>query len=153
MQQTAIIRGSASKDEAGMAKHHREQPHDPRQARLIRERDDKAREVDLCLLARRRLEPHFKRLGPMLRADCGNEPLHRSIGTAVPALAKLAVQTYGAEVGEHRDALTQVIEVRPELARPARLTRTVGWQLQSTLDVFANRLGVAAGAPGDGANR
>ena len=56
----------------------------------------KRSEVDLGLLAGRRLEPHLERLRAVVGPDRGHEPLHRRVGTAVAALADLTRQTHRA---------------------------------------------------------
>ncbi len=77
-----LVHDEAGEDEAGMAEHQREQPHDPCHAGLVGELRHEAREVDLGLLAGWRLEAHLEGLGPAVGPDRGDEPLHRRIGAA-----------------------------------------------------------------------
>ena len=57
-----LMHDEAREDVPGMAEHQREQPDDPGDPRLIGEGRDEAGEVDLRLIARRRLEADLERL-------------------------------------------------------------------------------------------
>ena len=144
-----LMQDEARLDVPGMAEHQREQPDDAGRVRRIREGDEEAGEVDLRLLAGRGLEADLVGLG-LGRPDRGGEPLHRGVGTGVAALAQLAGQAHGTQVGEGGDPLAQIIEIGRELARAAGLTRAVGRRLEAALDVLADRLRIAAGPAGDG---
>src|SRR5688572_19135532 len=135
-----LMQDKARDDVPGMAQHQREQPDDARHARLVFEGDDEAGEVDLSLVACRRLEANLKGLGSLARPDGRNEALHGRVSTEIAALAQLARQPDGAEIGESRDALAKIVEVGCELVGPTDLTRPVDGQLEAARDVFADRL-------------
>lgn len=78
-----------------------------------------------CLIAAPRPDP-----------DRRNEPLYSRVSARITALAQLPRQTHSAELWIGGNTLTQIVEVRRKLARPAGLTRTVSWRLQPTPDVF-----------------
>src|SRR3954452_13400961 len=88
------------------------------------ERKDEAGEVDLSLVACRRLEANLKGLGSLARPDGRNEALHGRISTEIAALAPLARQPDRAEVEESRDALAKIVEVgaleRSQIRRRSR---------------------------------
>ena len=112
-------------------------------------RDDEAGEVDLRLMAGRRLEANLEGLRPVARPDRRDEALHRGVSAGIAALAQLARQSRCGQIRESRDPLAQIVEVGGELVRPADLTRSVDRQLQAALDVFADRLRITAGASRD----
>ena len=143
----------AGEDEAGVAKHDREEPHDARDAGFVGELRHEAGEVDLGLLARRRLETGLKGLRPTIRPNGGNEPLHRRIGASVSPLADLAVEPDGAEIRERGHPLAQIVQIGRQLARSARLTGPIGRRLQAARDVLPDGLRVTTRLPGDGADR
>lgn len=64
-----LMQNEARDDVPGMAQHQREQPDDPRHAWLVLEGDDEAGEVDLRLVAGRRLEADLEGLRPIARPD------------------------------------------------------------------------------------
>jgi hypothetical protein len=144
-----LMQDEARLDVPGVSEHQREQPDDAGRARCIREGDDEAGEIDLRLLTARGLEADLVRLS-LGRPDRGGEPLHRGVGPRVAALAQLAGQAHGAQVGEGGDPLAQIIEVGRELARATGLARAVGRRFEAALDVLADRLRIAAGPAGDG---
>ena len=144
-----LVQDEARPEVARVAQHHREQPHDAHDTRLVGEGDDKAGEVDLGLLAGRRLEADLVGLG-LARPDRGHEPLHRGVGARVAALTQLASQAHGAQIREGRDALAQIVEIGRELARASGLAGAVGRRFEAALDVLADRLWVTPGPAGDG---
>ncbi len=144
-----LVQDEARLDVPGMPEHEREQPDDAGRVRCVREGDHEAGEVDLGLLAGRRLEADLVGLG-LGRPDRGHEPLHRGVGARVAALTQLAGQAHRAEIGEGRDALAQIVEVGCELARSSGLAGAVGRRFQAALDVLADRLRVAPGPASDG---
>ena len=62
-----LVQDEARLDVPGVPEHHREQPHDPRDVRLVFESHDKAGEVDLRLMAGRCLEPDLERFWTVVR--------------------------------------------------------------------------------------
>src|SRR5215207_1694679 len=102
-----LVNHKTSPDQTRMAKYQREQPDDTRDAGLIGERDLEAGEIDLGLLAGRRLEAHlewFDRLWP----DLAHGTLHGRIAAGVTPLAQLTPQPYGGQAGIGRQALVQI---------------------------------------------
>jgi hypothetical protein len=82
-----LMQDKARFDVPGMPEHHREQPHDPCDARFVLEGDDKAGEVDLRLMARRRLEPNLEGLWPIAWPDRRDKALYPRIGARVATFA------------------------------------------------------------------
>ena len=148
-----LVHDEAGKDVPGMAEHQREQPDDPGDPRLVGEGRDEAGEVDLRLVSRRRLEADLERLGFLLRPDGRDEALHRRVGTLVAALADLAGEADGAQIGEGRHPLAQIVEIGRQLVRPADLARPIDRRLEPAFDVFAHRLWITPGAPGNRRDR
>ena len=148
-----LMQDEAREDVPRMAQHQREQPDDARHARLVGEPVTKRAKSTCACWPAGVSKRTSKGLGPLLRPDGRNEALHRRIGADVAALADLAGQPDGAQVGEGRDALAQIVEVGRELAGPADLTRTVDRQLEAARDVFADGLGIAPRAAGDRRDR
>ena len=118
--------------------------------RLVGEGGDEAGEVDLGLVAGRRLEADLEGLGPIGRADDSEEALHGRVGALVSALADLAGEPDRTQVREGGDALAQIIEIRRQLAGASHPARAVGRWLEATGDVLADGLGIAAGAARNG---
>jgi hypothetical protein len=112
-----------------------------------------AGEVDLRLISCRRLEPHFEWPGMVLWPDRRDEALHRRIGAFITALANLAGQADGREIGIGGNAFMQVIDKGRDLVRPPHLARTIDGEIEPTFDVFADRLGIAARSTGDRGHR
>jgi hypothetical protein len=148
-----LVHDEAREDVPGMTEHQGEQPDDPADPRLVGESSDEAGEVDLRLLARRCLKANLERLRLVVRPDRRHKAFYRRVGPAIAAFPDLAGKSDGGQVGEGGSALTQIIEIRRELARSADLTRAVSRQLEPAFDVFPHRLRVAAGAPGDRRDR
>jgi hypothetical protein len=67
----------------------------------------------------------------------------KRLGASVTALANLACQVHGAQVGKEGGTFTQMIEIECELAWPAKAPRAVIRGLRVPCDVFADRLGIA----------
>ncbi|KUO64298.1 MAG: hypothetical protein APF80_14985 [Alphaproteobacteria bacterium BRH_c36] len=148
-----LMHDKAGEDEAGMAENEGEQPDDPGHAGIVGELGHEACEVNLGLLAGRRLEAHLEGLWPMFRPDRGDEPLHRRVGPRVALFADITIEPDGAELREGGNARAKIVEVGCQFARSARLPRTVGRWLQAALDVLPDRLWVTASAPDYGADR
>jgi len=85
------VQDEARPDQPRVAKHHREQPDDPLDARLIRKFDDELREVDLCLRSRRRLETDFEPGRPR-RPKITQKVGYGRISTSIAALRQLTPQ-------------------------------------------------------------
>jgi len=91
-----LVNDKTRPDQARMAEDHREQPDDMRDPGLIGELDLKAGEIDLGLLAGRRLEAHLER-SDRLRPDLAHGALHGCIAAGVTPVAQLAPQRIVAE--------------------------------------------------------
>lgn len=142
-----LVHDVAGEDVARVAKHEREQPDDARHARRVGELGDEAREVDLCLISGRSLEPHLEGTHLLLRSDCGHEALRGGVGAVIAALTNLARQAHGAQIGKGRDPFAQIVDKGHDLVWPPRLSRAIGGKFEPALDVFADRLGIAARSP------
>ena len=76
-------------DKTREAEHHGEQPDDAGDTGLVGERELETGEIDLGLLARRRLEAHLEWLD-RLRPDAADGPLHGRVTAAIASLTQLA---------------------------------------------------------------
>src|ERR1700751_6350973 len=94
-------------DQARIAKHHGEQPDDPRHPGLVGELNLEPGQIDLSLLARRGLEPHLKR-GDGFRPDVAHRALHRGVAARVAALSHFAPQPYRGEARKGGKPLAQI---------------------------------------------
>jgi len=148
-----LVENVAGEQEARVAQHQAEQPDDPAGAGIIGEVHHKAREVDLGLNTRRRLEAQLVGLRSVFRSDRGQEALHRRIGAGVAELTDLAGQPHGAEFGESDHPLAQKSHERRELAGPPHRPRSVNRRLNAALDVFTHRLWITARPPRDRGDR
>jgi transposase len=122
-----LMQDEARPDQAAVAEHEREQPDDPRLARLVSQHQLELGEVDLRLVARWRLEADLEwRAGrrPYLAQKVG----HGGIATAIATLSDLPEQPTPRQPGIGRNALSNVGLERLEPPRP-RLTRPVDWRL------------------------
>ncbi len=79
-------------DQPEIAEHHRKQPHDAPDARLVDELELEPGEVDLGLLARRRLEAHFI-YAAAGRPEIAHAVAHDAIAAGKAALLDLTEQT------------------------------------------------------------
>src|SRR5215210_3864376 len=131
-----------------MAEHQGEQPDDAGEPGLVGERDDKAVEVDLGLLARRCLEAHLKgREGN--GAYLAHGAFDRRVTTGIAALAQLTPEPHGGQVRKGCKTLPQKRQ-ECRYALLAWFTRAVGRWLQAPGDVFADGLAIQSGLPSDG---
>ena len=94
-------------DKTREAEHHGEQPDDAGDTGLVGECELETGEIDLGLLARRRLEAHLEWLD-RLRPDVADGPLHRRVTAAIASLTQLATQPHGREARIGRQALPQI---------------------------------------------
>src|SRR6202034_4638805 len=94
-------------NQPGVAEHHRKQPDDALDPRLLGKLDLEPGEVDLGLLARRRLEARF------VSGDAGGPDLthavaHDAIAAGRDALLDLPEQPLLGQAGIGREALAQI---------------------------------------------
>ena len=102
-----LVEDEPRPDQAGVAEHHREQPDDALDARLVGELDLEPGEVDLRLLARRRLEAHFVS-GAAGGPNIAHAVPHDAVAAGKAALLDLAKQTPRGQGGIGRQALAQI---------------------------------------------
>ena len=88
----------ARPDQSGVAEHHREQPDDALDAGLVGKFDNELREVDLRLLAGRRLEADLK-AGRPRRPQIAHQVGDRRVAALISALLELAPQAAAVRVG------------------------------------------------------
>ena len=138
-------------DQPGVAEHHRKEPDDALDARLVGELDLEPGEVDLGLLARRRLEAHFVS-GGVGGPDLAHPVPHNAVAAGKVALLEFPQQTPRGQGGKGRQALAQVWFEAIDDARRGRAL-LVGRRLQPFGDVGPDGLSVDADLPGDGADR
>ena len=146
-----LVEDEPRPDQARVAEHHREQPGDAFDARLVGELDLKPGEVDLGLLAWRSLEARFKS-GAAGRTNVAHAVAHDAVATRKAALLDLPEQTPDGQCGIGRQALAQI---RFEAIDEARRRRAllVGRRFQPFGYVGPHGLSVDADLPGDGADR
>ena len=84
-----LVEDEPRPDQAGVAQHHREQPDDTLNTRLVGELDLKPGEVDLRLLAWRSLEARFKS-GAAGRTNVAHAVAHDAVAAGKAALLDLA---------------------------------------------------------------
>jgi hypothetical protein len=145
-----LMQDEASPEQAAVAEHQGEQPDDPCHPRFVGERHLELGEVDLRLVAGRRLEANFEDGGcrrPQL-AECIGDG---GVAALVPALFELPKETSTGQTGPGPDSLTQVRNERVD-APGARLARAVDRRLQATREVLAHRLAIDVELKGDGRN-
>ena len=145
-----LVEDEPRPDQPGVAEHHREQPDDPLHPGLVGERNLEPGEVDLGLLARRRLEPHLVSGAPG-RPDLAHVVTHHAVAADKATLPDLTQQPARGQVRIGRKALAQI---RFEAIDKARRRRAllVGRRLQPFGDVGPHGLSVEADLPGDGAD-
>jgi hypothetical protein len=93
-----LVEDEPRPDQAGVAKHHREQPDNTLDSRLVDELDFEPGEVDLRLLARRRLEAHFVS-GVTNWSEIAHAVTHDAVAAGKAALLDLAEQTSRGQGG------------------------------------------------------
>ena len=115
-------------NQPGVAEHHREQPDDALDPRLLRKLDLEPGEVDLGLLARRRLEARFVS-GDAGGPDVTHAVAHDAIAAEIAALLDLPEQPLRGQGGIGRNARAQIRFKAIDKAR-RRWALLVGWRLQ-----------------------
>ena len=134
----------------GVAEHHREQPDDAPDPRLVDELDLEPGKVDLRLLARRRLEAHFV-CGAAGGPDLTHAVPHDAVAAGIAALLDLTEQTPRCQGGIGRQALPQIrFEAIHDAGR--RRALLVGRRLQPFGEIIPDGLSVDSDLPGDGAD-
>src|SRR5208337_14729 len=130
----------AGPDQPREAEHHREQPDDARDGRLVREHHLEAGKVDLRLFARRRFEPHLEAV-LAFRPNLLHGALDRGVAAAEATLAQLPQEANGAQPRIGCQTFTQE---RQEVVGAPRSPwlRAVIWRIHAASDVFSHRLAV-----------
>src|SRR6516225_11708606 len=146
-----LVEGEPRPDQPGVAEHHREQPDDALDPRLVGELDLEPGEVDLRLLARRRLEARFV-CGAAGGANIADPVADDAVAAGKAAFLDLPEETPRGQGGKGRQALAQ-IRFEPVHEARGRRALLVGRRLQPFGDVGPDGLSIDAGQPGDGANR
>ncbi len=141
------MEGQPRPDQPGVAEHHRKQPDDALDARFVGELDLESGEVDLGLLARRRLEAHFVS-GAAGGPDLAHAVPHNAVAAREAALLDLPEQTPGGQGRIGEQTLAQVWFEAIDEARRGRAL-LVGRRLQSFGKVIPDGLSVDADLPGD----
>jgi hypothetical protein len=125
-----------------------QQPDDPDHPRLVGERHLELSEVDLRLVALRRLEAHFEDRRPQL-AECIGDG---GVAALIAALFGPSKEAPTGQTGPGPDSLTQVWNEWVD-APGARLARALDRRLQAAREVLAHRLAIDAKVIGDGRDR
>ena len=89
-----LMNDEAGPDQPGIAQHHREQPDDAFDAWLVDELDFETGEIDLRLLAGRRLEANFES-GAGCWSKIAHAISHRAIAAGKAALLDLPPKPHG----------------------------------------------------------
>ena len=84
-----LMDDEARPDETAVNQHHREQPDDPRRHWFVGENNMELGEIDLCLLAGRRLEPNLEALISR-RPYIAQKIPHRSVAAGIAPLAQIS---------------------------------------------------------------
>ena len=116
-----LVQDKAGPEQAAVAEHQREQPDDACDARLVGKRYLELGEVDLRLVAWRRLEAHFEDGGCRRRqlAECIGDG---GVAALIAALFELPKEAPTGQTGPGPDSLTQVRQERVDAPR-TRLAR------------------------------
>jgi len=118
-----LMQNEAGPEQAAVAEHQREQPDDPRHSRLVSKRHLELGEVDLRLVAGRRLEADLEHGGgrrPQLAEHVGDG----GVAALVAPFLQLAKE---ASAGQARPSLNPLAQIGDERVDPprARLPRAV----------------------------
>ena len=127
---------------------HGEQPDGADLAGLVVEDGLEVGEVDLGLLAGRRLEAAFE-AGPGRRAHLAEEVGHGGVAARVAEIGHVAPQAAAGQPLVVGDPLAQIILVGIKQPRP-RLPGSVARGLQPLVEMLAHGLAVETGSAGDG---
>jgi hypothetical protein len=145
-----LVEDEPRPDQAGVAEHHRKEPDDALDRLLVEELDLEPGEVDLRLLARRRLEAQFVS-GAAGGSNIAHAVAHDAVAAGIAALLDLTEQTPRGQGGIGRQALAQIrFEAIDNAGR--RRALLVGRRLQPFGNVCPDGLSVAPDLPGDGAD-
>ena len=133
---------------AAVAEDHGEQPHRADVPGLVVEDGLEVGEVDLGLLAGRRLEAAFE-AGLRRRAHLAEEVGHGGVAARVAEIGDLAHQAAAGQPRVVGEPVAQIVLVEIEQPRP-RLPGSVARGLQPLVEILAHGLAVETGSAGDG---
>ena len=102
-----LVDDEAAPDQPAVTEHHREEPDDALDPWLVGELDVELGEVDLRLLAGRRLEAHFES-GGADGAKVARAIAHDAVAAGEAALLDLSPPAYGGQAGIGRQTLAQI---------------------------------------------
>ena len=146
-----LVDDEAAPDQPAVTEHHREEPDDALDPWLVGELDVELGEVDLRLLAGRRLEAHFES-GGADGAKVARAIAHDAVAAGEAALLDLSPQAYGGQAGIGRQTLAQIgLEGIDDRRRGRALL--VGRRLQALSDVGSDCLSIDAKLPRDRGDR
>jgi hypothetical protein len=143
-----LMQDEAAPEQAAVAEHQGEQPDDPRHPRLVGEGHLELGEVDLRLVAGRRLEADFEDRGrrrPQLAERVGDG----GVAAPVATLLQLSKEAPAGQARPGFDPLTQVGDERVD-APGARRPRTIDRHLQTAREILAHGLAIDAELKRDG---
>jgi hypothetical protein len=143
-----LMQDEAGPDQAAVAEHQREQPHDARCRGLVGEHHLELGEVDLGLLAGGGLEADLKG-GWRCGTDLAQEVSDSGVAAGITALPDLAEQAAAGQARKGTHALAQVAGEGIEDGL-TRLAWAISRRLQAAGDVLADRLAVEAALAGNG---
>jgi hypothetical protein len=112
-----LMKDEASPDQPGVAEHHREQPNNALDAGLVSKFDHELGEVDLRLLAGRRLKANLK-ASRSRRSKIAQKVGDRSVSARISALLELTPETAACQGRERDEPLAQIRYERINQTRP-----------------------------------
>lgn len=137
-----LMHDEARPDKAAVTQHHREQPDDPWRHWLVGEDNMELGEIDLSLLAGRRLEANLE-TRTCWRPHVAKKIRQCRVAAGIATLPEFSEQSTTGQAGIGLHPFPQVEGERIN-DRRTRLSGTVGRDLEAPLDIFAHRLAVDA---------